>query len=57
MMVDSQLLRALWLVGKVGRVFPSTDRHVRAAEVKGNDRSFTRSVVKSIKLPEFPNYD
>lgn len=57
MMVDPQLPRALWLVGKVVRVFPSTDGHVRAAEVKINDKSFTRPVVKLIQLPELPHDD
>lgn len=57
MMVDPQLPRALWLVGKVVRVFPSADGHVRAAEVKVDNKSYTRPVVRLIKLPELPNDD
>jgi len=73
MMVDTQLPRALWLVGKVVKVFPGADGHVRvgkvvkvfpgadghvrAAEVKVKDKSFTRPVVKLIQLPELPAED
>lgn len=57
LMVDNQLPRALWLVGRVVKVFPSTDGHVRAAEVKVNDKSFIRPVVKLIQLPELPKED
>ncbi|KAL1267625.1 hypothetical protein QQF64_032988 [Cirrhinus molitorella] len=55
MMVDPQLPRTLWLVGKVERVFPSTDGHVRVAEVKVNGKSFTRPVAKLITLPKLPD--
>ncbi len=57
MMADAQLPRASWLVSKVERVFTSADGHVRAAEVKFNDKRFTRPVAKLIKLPESPNED
>lgn len=33
MLVDPQLPRAMWLIGKVTKVMPSADGHIRAADV------------------------
>lgn len=53
--VDPQLPRALWPVGKVTQVFPSLDRRVRAVniEVKGK----TWPVARLIQFPALPEND
>ena len=54
MIVDQQLSRAIWPVGKVVQVFPGTDGRVRSAEVLVKDRTYTRPVARLISLPAFP---
>ncbi|CAI5657811.1 unnamed protein product [Oreochromis niloticus] len=41
MIVDPQLPRASWLVGCISKVHPSPDGHIRSADVKVKDRTFT----------------
>nr|XP_055047823.1 uncharacterized protein LOC129433267 [Misgurnus anguillicaudatus] len=55
MVMDSQLPRAHWPVGKITKVFPSSDGTVRVAEVTIGDRIYSRPVSKLIVLPELPN--
>ena len=54
MIVDNQLPRALWPVGKVIQVFPGADSRVRSAEVLVKDRTYTRPVARLISLPSLP---
>ncbi|XP_065099626.1 uncharacterized protein [Paramisgurnus dabryanus] len=54
MIVDSQLPRALWPVGKITQVFPSSDGRVRAANVAVKDRTYMRPVARLIQLPALP---
>lgn len=51
MIVDPQLPRALWPVGKVTEVFPGADDVVRSAMVGTEKRTYTRPVARLIKLP------
>ncbi|XP_063062170.1 uncharacterized protein LOC134455033 [Engraulis encrasicolus] len=55
MMVDPQLPRAAWPIGRVVKVFAGQDGLIRTAEVMMNDRSFTRPVARLIVLPEVPD--
>jgi len=55
MMVDPQLPRSLWQIGKVVKVFPGPDGHIRTAEVKIKDKVYTRPIVRLIVLPEIPD--
>ena len=55
MIVDSQLPRALWPVGKVTRLLPSKDGHIRTAAVTVKDKSYVRPVVHLIPLPGLPD--
>ncbi|XP_028296698.1 uncharacterized protein LOC114458488 [Gouania willdenowi] len=54
MVVDAQLPRALWPVGKVSQVFPSSDGQVRAAEVTIGEHTYRRPVAKLVVLPVMP---
>lgn len=51
MLVDPQLPRAMWLVGKVGKTFPGSDGHIRAVEIQVKNKIYTRPVAKLIPLP------
>ena len=51
MIVDSQLPRALWPVGKITEVFPGVDSRVRSATVEVKKKLYTRPVSRLIKLP------
>lgn len=57
MMVDPQLPRSLWQVGKVVTVFPGPDGRVRSAEVQIKDKVYTRPIVRLIVLPAIPDDD
>lgn len=54
LIVDEQLPRALWKVGTVSSVIPSSDGRVRTAVVKVKDQTYTRPVAKLIELPALP---
>lgn len=54
MIVDSQLPRAMWPVGKISKVFPGADGVVRSAEVQVKDHTYIRPVVKLVTLPQMP---
>ncbi|KAL0973497.1 hypothetical protein UPYG_G00204780 [Umbra pygmaea] len=55
MVIDSQLPRAMWPIGKVTRVIPSSDGRIRVAEVNIKGNSYTRPVAKLIELPKMPD--
>ncbi|KAK7933404.1 hypothetical protein WMY93_004300 [Mugilogobius chulae] len=55
MVVDSQLPRALWPVGKITQVFPSPDGQVRVAQVTIGKHTYKRPVAKLVALPEMSN--
>ncbi|KAK7912513.1 hypothetical protein WMY93_012724 [Mugilogobius chulae] len=54
LIVDPQLPRSLWPVGKVTSVSSGLDGKVRSAEVKVGDKTYTRPVARLIQLPELP---
>ncbi len=54
MIVDSLLPRALWPVGKVTRLLPNKDGHIRTADVKIKDKPYIRPVAHLIPLPALP---
>ena len=54
MVIDPQLPRARWPIGRVTKVIPSDDGRIRAAEVNIKGTTYTRPVAKLILLPEMP---
>nr|XP_055033861.1 uncharacterized protein LOC129422150 [Misgurnus anguillicaudatus] len=52
LVIDPQLPRASWPVGRVVRLLPSQDGRVRAAEININDKLYVRPVAKLIPLPK-----
>ncbi|TKS64949.1 ATP-binding cassette sub-family A member 2 [Collichthys lucidus] len=57
MVVDSQLPRALWPIGKVTKVHPSDDGTVRSADIDIKGAVYTRPVTKLVLLPKMPEDD
>ncbi|KAK0138500.1 hypothetical protein N1851_024978 [Merluccius polli] len=57
MIVDPQLPRASWPVGKIKKVFPGADGLIRTAEVEVRDRTYIRPVSRLIRLPAVPEED
>lgn len=55
MIVDPQLPRALWPVGRVSQVLPGPDDRVRTVEVQVGDRTYVRPVARIIRLPALPD--
>ncbi|XP_073769332.1 uncharacterized protein [Danio rerio] len=51
LIVDPQLPRALWPIGRVIKVFPGADGRIRTAEVQVKDRSYIRPTSRLIRLP------
>ncbi|KAE8289497.1 hypothetical protein D5F01_LYC11199 [Larimichthys crocea] len=54
LIVDQQLPRAMWPVGKVIAVIPGVDGRVRTAQIQVKDKSYTRPVARLIRLPAIP---
>ncbi|XP_016519033.1 uncharacterized protein LOC107833689 [Poecilia formosa] len=54
MLMDPQLPRALWPVGRVTKLHPSADGRIRSADVRVKDRIYTRPVARMIVLPAVP---
>ncbi|XP_023253587.1 uncharacterized protein LOC111648064 [Seriola lalandi dorsalis] len=52
LIVDPQLPRALWPVGKVVETYPGADGRIRTATVKIKDRTYVRPVARLIQLPK-----
>lgn len=57
MLVDPQVPRSLWHIGRVMKVFPGADGHVRIAEIQIKGRTYTRPIARLIVLPEIPEED
>ncbi|XP_025763702.1 uncharacterized protein LOC109202593 [Oreochromis niloticus] len=51
LIVDPQLPRALWPVGKVTTTYPGADGRIRTAAVKVKDRTYIRPVARLVSLP------
>lgn len=52
MLVDPQLPQSLWQIGRVTKVFPGPDDHVRTAEIQIKDKTYTLPIARLIVLPE-----
>lgn len=57
MIIDHQLPRALWPVGKVVTIYPGSDGRVRSAEIEVKNKHYHRPVSRLITLPAIPDYD
>ncbi|KAK7882057.1 hypothetical protein WMY93_028231 [Mugilogobius chulae] len=57
MVVDSQLPRAQWPIGRVVKICPGSDGRVRAAEVRINGQTYLRPVVRLVRLPAWEDED
>lgn len=55
MIMDPQLPRAHWPVGRVVKLIPSADGHIRSAQIKVSDRLYIRPVAKLVRLPALPD--
>ncbi|XP_023806317.1 SH3 and multiple ankyrin repeat domains protein 2 isoform X1 [Oryzias latipes] len=54
MLVDSQLPRASWPIGRV-KIHQSDDGHIRSADVEINGHVYTRPVARLVLLPALPS--
>lgn len=54
MIIDPQLPRALWPIGRITKVIPGADGRIRTAEIQVNDRNYTRPVARLVQLPAIP---
>ncbi|XP_058508983.1 uncharacterized protein LOC131475122 [Solea solea] len=52
LIVDPQLPRALWPVGKVTATYPGADGRIRTAAIKVKDRTYVRPVARLVQLPK-----
>ncbi|KAI2646455.1 Polyprotein P3 [Labeo rohita] len=57
LIIDPQLPRALWPVGRITQVFPGADGRVRTASVDVKGKTYTRIVARLIQLPALPEDD
>ncbi len=57
LIMDPQIPRALWLVGKVTRTFPGPDGRIRTVAVQVQDRIYVRPVARLIPLPKLEDDD
>ncbi|XP_065102634.1 uncharacterized protein [Paramisgurnus dabryanus] len=57
MIMDPQLPRASWPVGRVVKLIPSADGHIRSAQIQVKDRLYLRPVAKLVRLPPIPDGD
>ncbi|KAL0171399.1 hypothetical protein M9458_031710, partial [Cirrhinus mrigala] len=55
MLVDPQMPRSFWQIGRVVNVFPGADDRVRTAEIQIRDRVYTRPITRLVVLPEIPD--
>lgn len=51
MVMEPQLPRGLWTIGKVTRLFPSEDGRIRTVKVNINGKPYIRPVARLIPLP------
>lgn len=52
LIVDPQLPRASWPVGKVTNTYPGADGRIRTAAVQVKDRTYIRPVARLVQLPK-----
>lgn len=52
LIVDPQLPRALWPVGKVTATYPGADGRIRTVAIKVKDRTYVQPVARRIQLPK-----
>ncbi|KAL3049857.1 hypothetical protein OYC64_012009 [Pagothenia borchgrevinki] len=57
MIVDPQLPRAHWPVGRVVKLNASADGCIRSAEVQVRDKTYLRPVARLVQLPALPDDD
>ncbi len=57
LIVDTQLPRACWPVGKVTKIFPGLDGRTRTVEVQVHNRTYVRPVSRLVSLPKFSDDD
>ncbi|KAL1276942.1 hypothetical protein QQF64_023615 [Cirrhinus molitorella] len=55
MIIDHQLPRGLWPVGKVITTYPGADGRVRSAKIEVKDKLYHRPVARLIRLPAIPD--
>lgn len=55
MVVDLQLPRAHWPIGRIESLVPSEDGHIRSAKVRIKDRLYLRPMAKLVQLPALPD--
>lgn len=55
MLVDPQMPRSFWQIGRVVKVFPGADDRVRTAEIQIKNRAYTRPIARLVVLPEIPD--
>lgn len=53
LIVDPQLPRALWPVGRVTATYPGADGRIRTAAIKVKDWTYIRPVARLVQLPKF----
>lgn len=53
MIVDPQLPRALWPIGRVAKTFAGVDNRIRTAEVQVKGRTYLQPVARLVKLPSW----
>ena len=57
LVVDPQLPRALWPVGKVTHTYPGADGRVRTASVQVKEKTYVRPVARLVPLPKLQDDD
>ncbi|KAL0174234.1 hypothetical protein M9458_030202, partial [Cirrhinus mrigala] len=55
LLMDPQVLQALWPIGRGVKVNPSVDGHVRSVDVQIKDKVYTLPVARLIALPVIPD--
>lgn len=53
MVVDQNLPRASWPIGKIQKILPSSDGRVRVAEIVVKGKTYVRPVSRLVALPKF----
>ncbi|KAK7944873.1 hypothetical protein WMY93_000601 [Mugilogobius chulae] len=57
LLADPQIPRGQWKIGQVTKVMPGPDGLIRTAEVKIEDRTYVRPIVRLIVLPQVKDED
>lgn len=53
MIIDPQLPRALWPIGKVTNTYAGADNHIHTAEVQVKGQTYLWPVARLVKLPSW----